>query len=208
MRCHFLGLDWRPVGVRPDWGRRLCRVQQVQSLEELMQRYVAGNRSAFEDLYRRLSPQLFTYLVRLTREQARAEDLLQVTFTKVHRARDSYLQGAPVLPWVLAIARRSFFDERRAAGSRPEDLSPDGIMPEMPEPSAIPLDLSEAVELALSQMPIPYREAIQLTKLTGLSMAEAAEVLDSTPSAVKVRVHRGYALLRKQLEHFSRGGEL
>lgn len=173
-----------------------------------MQDYVAGSRLAFEELYRRLSPQLLTYLTRLTREQARAEDLLQVTFTKVHRARDSYLQGAPVLPWVLAIARRSFFDERRAAGSRPEELSPDGIMPEMPEHPGVPLELSEAVERALGQMPIPYREAIQLTKITGLSVAEAAEVLDSTPSAVKVRVHRGYALLRKQLEQFSREGEL
>ncbi len=172
-----------------------------------MQRYVDGSSAAFEALYRRVSPQVYAYLTRLTRDPARAEDLLQVTFAKVHRARDSYLGGAPVLPWVLAIARRSFFDERRAAGSRPEDLSPDGIMPEIPEPHTFPLELSEAVEMALVQIPLAYREAIELTKISGLSVAEAAEVLEATPSTVKVRVHRGYALLRKQLEEYAQGGE-
>ncbi len=170
-----------------------------------MQEYVAGSVAAFEELYRRMSPHLFTYLVRLTREPSRAEDLLQVTFTKMHRARDSYLAGAPVLPWVLAIARRSFFDYRRAAGSRPEELSPDGTMPEVPQEHAVPVELAEAMELALVRMPMAYREAIELTKITGLSVAEAAEVLESTPSAVKLRVHRGYAMLRKRLEAYNRG---
>ena len=58
------------------------------------------------------------------------EDLVQVTFSKIHRARESYMRGAPLLPWVLAIARRSFLDERRRAKVRPEDLTGDGIVPE------------------------------------------------------------------------------
>ena len=53
-------------------------------------------------------------------------------------------------------------------------------------------------------MPEAYREAIQLTKMSGLSIAEAATVLGATETAVKLRVHRGYNLLRKELERFSR----
>jgi RNA polymerase sigma-70 factor (ECF subfamily) len=170
-----------------------------------MERYIDGDALAFDTLYQRIASKLFGYLLRLTRHRERAEDLLQITFTKVHRARGSYLRGAPVLPWMLAIARRSFFDERRAASSRTEDLSHDGVLP---EPSAddgeVPNDLAEALERALDHMPEGYREAIQLTKITGLSMAEAADVLGTTPTAVKLRVHRGYEQLRGELQRFDR----
>ncbi len=175
------------------------------ALEELMERYVDGDASAFDALYQRVASKLFGYLLRLTRHRERAEDLLQITFAKVHRARDSYLRGAPVLPWMIAIARRSFRDERRAATSRSQDLRPDGQLPEpAPEPPAVPSDVSEALERALDNLPVQYREAIQLTKVTGLSMAEASEILGTTPTAVKLRVHRGYELLRRELERFNR----
>jgi RNA polymerase sigma-70 factor, ECF subfamily len=175
------------------------------SLEGLMERYVDGDANAFDALYLRVSSKLFGYLVRLTRDRERAEDILQITFAKVHRARSSYLRGAPVLPWMLAIARRSFYDERRAKSVRAEDLSSDGTLPEpRPEESGLPTEIAEALERALDQMPEAYREAIQLTKITGLTVAEAAEVLGATPTAVKLRVHRGYEVLRTELDRFKR----
>jgi RNA polymerase sigma-70 factor (ECF subfamily) len=170
-----------------------------------MERYVDGDADAFEFLYRRVSPNLMGYLLRLTRNRERAEDLLQITFSKIHRARGSFLKGAPVLPWILAIARRSFLDERRSAQVRTEDLSPDGSLPEPQlEERALPAELSDALEVALDRLPETYREAIVLTKITGLSVAEAATVLGSTETAVKLRVHRGYNQLRKELEQYSR----
>lgn len=173
--------------------------------EQLMERYVDGEAEAFEFLYRRVSPNLMGYLLRLTRNRERAEDLLQITFSKIHRARGSFLKGAPVLPWILAIARRSFLDERRSAQVRTEDLSPDGSLPEQQhEERALPAELSDALEVALDRLPETYREAIVLTKITGLSVAEAATVLGSTETAVKLRVHRGYNQLRKELEQYSR----
>jgi len=173
--------------------------------EQLMERYVDGDAEAFEFLYRRVSPNLMGYLLRLTRNRERAEDLLQITFSKIHRARGSFLKGAPVLPWILAIARRSFLDERRSAHVRTEDLSPDGSLPEPQlEERALPVELSDALEVALDRLPETYREAIVLTKITGLSVAEAATVLGSTETAVKLRVHRGYNQLRKELEQYSR----
>jgi len=179
---------------------------QDATLEELMEQYADGSATAFDELYRRVSPKLFGYLLRLTRHRERAEDLLQITFAKVHRARGSYLRGAQLLPWLLAIARRSFYDERRAARVRSEDLSHDGELPEpRREEQGIPADLSESLERALDSLPEQYREAIQLTKITGLSMSEAADVLGTTATALKLRVHRGYNLLRKELEAYQRG---
>ena len=173
--------------------------------EQLMERYVDGEADAFEFLYRRVSANLMGYLLRLTRNRERAEDLLQITFSKIHRARGSYLRGAPVLPWILAIARRSFLDERRSAHVRTEDLSPDGSLPEQQnEAPPLPTELSDALGVALDRLPETYREAIVLTKITGLSVAEAASVLGATETAVKLRVHRGYNQLRKELEQYSR----
>jgi len=169
-----------------------------------MEAYVGGETAAFESLYQHIGGRLFGYLLRLTRDRQRAEDLLQVSFAKLHRARSSYIPGAPVLPWVFAIARRAFLDERRRAQSRKEELSKDGTLPEPPPEAAGSSDVADALELALSQLPEHYREAIVLTKITGLSVAEAAEVLGTTPTAVKLRVHRGYKELRQRLEEFKR----
>lgn len=152
-----------------------------------MQAYVAGNNTAFAEIYRRVSPILYSYLLRLTRDRPRAEDLLQTTFVKVHRARSSYIIGAPLIPWMLAIARRAFLDERRMKKSRYEDLSQDGRLPERSDPSE-PMsdDLSDALAQALDGLPENYRDAIHLTKIAGLSLSEAADVLDTTAAAVKL----------------------
>ena len=175
------------------------------TLEDLMERYVDGDAASFDRLYQRAAPKLYGYILRLTRDRARAEDLLQVTFAKVHRARGSYLKGAPVLPWFIAIARRSFLDERRSAKVRTEDLSHDGTLPEpRGEDDGLGNDVAEALERALDALPEAYREAIVLTKITGLSLAEASEVLGATPTALKLRVHRGYVQLREKLEEYQR----
>ena len=195
---------WPAIEVARLTSERLPSLAESTS-EQLMERYVDGEADAFEFLYRRVSSNLMGYLLRLTRNRERAEDLLQITFSKIHRARGSYLRGAPVLPWILAIARRSFLDERRSAHVRTEDLSPDGSLPEQQnEAPPLPVELSDALEVAIDRLPETYREAIVLTKITGLSVAEAATVLGATETAVKLRVHRGYNQLRKELEQYSR----
>jgi RNA polymerase sigma-70 factor (ECF subfamily) len=195
---------WPGIEVARLTSERIPSLAESTS-EQLMERYVDGEAEAFEFLYRRVSPNLLGYLLRLTRNRERAEDLLQITFSKIHRARGSYLRGAPILPWILAIARRSFLDERRSANVRTEDLSPDGSLPEQQnEERPLPAELSDALEVAIGRLPETYREAIVLTKITGLSVAEAASVLGATETAVKLRVHRGYNQLRKELEQYSR----
>ena len=167
--------------------------------------YVAGDPDAFDKLYRLVAPQLNAYLLRLTRDRTRTDDLLQVTFTKIYRARGQYIIGAPLLPWAFAIARRSFLDERRTVKSQREELSLDGNLPEpvRQEESEATTD-PQSIDQALDKLPESYREAIQLTKIAGLSLIEAAAILETTPTAVKLRVHRGYTMLRSQLQHLQR----
>jgi RNA polymerase sigma factor (sigma-70 family) len=180
--------------------RRIGEVTE-QSLEEVTQAYLRGDAAAFDQLYRRVSPLLYSYLLRLTRDRSRAEDLLQITFVKFHRARASYIAGESLVPWLLAIARRTFLDECRRKRRRSEDLSPDGRLPERHEfEETFADERSDAMAQALAGLPENYRAAIQLTKIAGLSLSEAACVLDSTPTAIKLRVHRGYNLIRHRIE--------
>jgi RNA polymerase sigma-70 factor (ECF subfamily) len=175
-----------------------------------MERYVDGEQGAFEQLYQRIAPKLFGYLVRLSRDPALAEDVLQTTFVKVHRARHAYTRGSAVVPWILVIARRTFFDERRSAAARWETLSDDGVLPEvdMAAPAEGSSDLAEHIARAMQSLPEHYRAAIELTKLSGLSGSEAARALHTTKSAVKLRVHRGYKILRSLLAPEVDGGGL
>ena len=171
------------------------------SSEDLMERYVDGDANAFNELYARHAGPLFGYLLKLTRQREQAEDLVQITFTKLHRARASYLKGAPLNPWLFAIARRSFYDEVRSQRSRREALSRDGVLPEAAATGArSKIELPHALDRALARLPAAYREAILLTKFFGYSGDEAAEKLGTTRGAIKVRVHRGNEVLRASLQ--------
>lgn len=174
------------------------------ALDTLMAAAVAGDRRAFEALYRALAPRVRGFLRNLSGDDRAADDLTQTTFLKIHRARHTYQLGAPVEPWVFAIARRTFLDHRRARRRRPEDLSHDGSVPE-PAPVEEPVDgfdrldpqTADALRAGLEALPDAQREAIVLLKVEGLSVADAAQVAGVTPGALKVRAHRGYEALRK-----------
>ena len=172
-----------------------------------MQRYQAGDASAFRELYALVAPKLLGYLMKLARSRAVAEDLLQQTFLKIHRARAAYVIGADPVPWFYTIAHRAFIDEYRRRHDAP--VAGDDI-PEVPvgltgesddrrdEPRVDP-ELAQAALAALAELPVQQREAVVLTKLEGKSVAEAAEIAGTTAGAMKVRAHRGYEALRKLL---------
>ena len=83
---------------------------------------------------------------------------------------------------------------------RPEDLTPAGDVPEQGAAGDGASPISSELRAALDQLPAQYREAIELTKVAGLTVSEAAQVLGATESAVKLRLHRGYERLRRSLE--------
>src|SRR5215471_21247139 len=90
--------------------------------EVLMASYVTGDRQAFTTLFARLAPRLHRFFRRSFASEAAADDLLQQTFLKIHRARATYRQDMKVAPWAFAIAARVRLDELR----RRKRLSEDG----------------------------------------------------------------------------------
>lgn len=182
----------------------------------LMGRYCDGDAQAFRGLYSLIAPRILNYLLRMSRDKALADDLLQQTFLKVHRARAAYVRGADPMPWIYAIAHRTFLDEMRKRKRAKVRLSntPD----KLPEPAAhitgMPVDqlpdqpdpeLTQMALRELDKLPAKQREAVILTKLSGKSIAEAASITGASPGAMKVRAHRGYVALRKALAAL-RGG--
>src|SRR5262249_20161831 len=81
-----------------------------------MDRYAQGDEASFSELYDALAPRLYGYLLRQTRNDTRAEDLLQQTFLQIHCARGRFIPGADVVPWAFAIARRLLIDGVRRSG--------------------------------------------------------------------------------------------
>jgi RNA polymerase sigma-70 factor (ECF subfamily) len=170
-----------------------------ESLEQLMDRFVAGDDAAFTRIYERVSPALLGKLEQHSRDREQARDVVQNTFLKLFRARDRYQTGAPVLPWIWVIAKRSLIDAKRPQSRRYEVLSSDGHLPENADTTLSDFAERQRLLQALDQLPGQYREAIELTKLTGLSGQEAANRLRTTRAAIKQRVHRGVELLRHLL---------
>src|SRR5262249_33335967 len=171
-----------------------------------MARYAAGDDAAFGELYDALAPRLYGYLLRQTRNNARAEDLVQQTFLQMHCARGRFIPAADVVPWAFAIARRLLIDGMRRSGRevslelREEEGAPPPIATALQQDEVVhSKELATSIERELARLPESHREAFALIKQEGLSFAEAAEVLGTTVSAVKLRAHRTYQALREAL---------
>jgi len=173
---------------------------EEESLESLMSRYVAGDADAFDDVYRLTSQRVFAFLMMMAGDRSRAEDLCQTTYLKLHRARAGYLTDSPLVPWLMAIARNVFLDDARKRGRARVKLTPTGDLPDMTDPRRpAPSGLGHAIDIAVGNLTERQREAFVLTKHTGLSPRDAARVLGTTETAVKLRVHRAYLALREAL---------
>lgn len=132
------------------------------------------------------------------------DDVLQEIFLRVQRGlatiRDDERFGA----WVYQIARSAIADQRRtrarhplAGEDPPEEVAPAGDEEEGGSAKDV---LARAVVPFVAMLPSPYRQAITLTELEGLSQKEAADMLGISLPAMKSRVQRGRARLRQLLD--------
>jgi RNA polymerase sigma-70 factor, ECF subfamily len=163
-------------------------------LESLMRDYQAGDSSAANELVRRVSPALYRYFLHHTQRQAEAEDLLQETWLRLHRARAAYRAGEPAMPWIFAIANHTRLDRLRRTMRRPEvamDAPPDVAAPESPPDSG--------VEELLRGLPDSQREVLLMLKVSGMSLEEVAKATGSSVGSVKQKAHRAYEKLRSLL---------
>ncbi len=165
-----------------------------------MEQFCNGDESAFDALFTRLSPQVKGFLTHMVRDRTLAEDLLQTTFMSLVRSRDRYQRGSTVAPWVFAIAANAARDALRHQGLKVEVSVEKQVDFGAEAPMGDP-GLRSEIEKAFDALPPPQREAVLLHKVHGLTFEQIAESLGSTPTAVRIRAHRGYERLRSLLSH-------
>jgi RNA polymerase sigma-70 factor, ECF subfamily len=182
------------------------RSAENAALDAAMDRYARGDDAAFGEIYDRLAPRLFGFLLRYTRDRARAEDVVQQTMLQMHRNRGKFMPGAEVVPWAFAIARRLLIDTHRRGGREvlapTDDDSSAQLLVALDAPAdqiAIAKEVAARLSDELAKLPENQRVAFELIKQDGLSVAEAAQVLGTTVAAVKLRAHRAYEALREAL---------
>ena len=183
------------------------------ALNAAMDRYADGDEAAFGQVYDLLAPRLLGYFTRQLRDQMLAEDLTQHTLLQLHTARRNYARGSEVLSWAFAIGRNAMIDvlrksrrevlfktaEEDAAAVDWKSREPGFVGGADPEGLATARQVAEQALVALQKMPDAHRQAYDLVRNEGLSVAQTAEIMGTTPMAIKLRVHRAYEALRAVL---------
>lgn len=174
---------------------------------ELMLAFGRGDEAAFDRLFSRWGGRLLGYLQRLVADAATAEELVQETFLRVHRARRRYRAEARFSTWLYRIGTNLALNElrrprqRRPHASTDDDEAPlplvaGGSGPELHAQARLAV---KDVARALDALPERQRAALWLSAVEGLSYAEVASALDTSTRSVKSLVHRGRATLVARL---------
>ena len=163
--------------------------------------------SAFAELYERYAAAIFRYHCRCTRDADAAHDLTAETFAQAWLARARFRDQAngSAAPWLYGIARNVVLMSVRRRRTESAGLERLGMLR---DPNAVtglehePDDswLAE-LEAALDELPPKQREAVQLRFSDDLAYEQVAEVLETSPQAARVRVHRALSTLRARLNH-------
>jgi len=189
-----------------------------RELGQLLGRAGLGDRAAFARLYERTSGHLFAVVLRIQRDRAQAEDLLQEVYLSVWKSAASFdAARSQPLTWLTHIARHRAIDSLRRMQTQPRTLSlnaaqgddrDDSLDPTdaLPSESPGPLDLlgqaSDQRELAqcMDRLTPPQRQSVALAFFDGLSHAEVAAHLRQPLGTVKSWVRRALATLKGCLD--------
>jgi len=171
-----------------------------------MRGYQQADETAAKGLIEQVSPRLRRYFWFQTFTRRFADDLLQETWMRVHRARHTYRPGAPVLPWIFAIARHTALDHYRK--TRRVELRETQVdeLPDCPAPEQEFLREAHEMDTMLADLPEAQREVLVMLKVSGMSLEEVALATSSSVGSVKQRAHRAYTKLRDILAVAGRKG--
>lgn len=173
----------------------------MESNESLMQAVAAGRLDRLTCLFDRCHSAVHALCARLVGSVDAADDLSQEVFLRVLRFRHSYRATASFRTWLYRIAYNACMDYRRsqrAAREVPIDALPEqGTVDEPSDHLRV-----AAVQRALCALPAPDRTVLVLSRFDGMTYAEIAAIMGSTPGAIRVRAHRALRALRSQLEHY------
>lgn len=161
----------------------------------------AGNESDYRALLSEIAPAITRYLNARFGHHDFVEDCVQEVLLSIHQARHTYQAQRLFRPWLFSIVRHKAIDalrqQRRRQSLLERERAATGSL-EGISTAACESTLSSGRMIA--SLDAPYRDAITLTKIIGLSSAEAAAELSISEGALKVRVHRGIGRLKKLLE--------
>jgi RNA polymerase sigma-70 factor (ECF subfamily) len=158
---------------------------------------------------------LYRAALRLTRDRAEAEDVVQETCLRAFRAFGRFTPGTNCRAWLFTILRNVFLTRVRRAGretpveevggwdSVTDRFPAAGRPPDSPEEEFFQTMLHGEIDRALQTLPLPYREAVVLADLEGLSYREVAEALGCPVGTVMSRLFRGRGLLRHALGRYA-----
>ena len=193
--------------------------ERSRELSGLLARVGLGDRAAFATLYERTSAHLLGVVLRIQRDRAQAEDILQEVYVNVWRAANSFdaAQSQP-LTWLTSVARNRAIDSLRRAQAQPQlkglpaiDDEESDVYDNVADESPGPLDLlsrateARALSKCMQHLSAQQRQSVALAFFDGLSHAEVATTLREPLGTVKSWVRRGLLALKDCLDAAARG---
>lgn len=184
---------------------------------DLIQAINSGQAEKFHDLVKRYEQKLYNFSLRMCRNPSDAEDMIQDTFLNVFKYLINFRHETKFKNWLYKVAASTCIKKRRKSKFAPDkELSLDEFLPNdetekpehVPEWALLPLDkllneeLSGVINKTILELPKKYRAVIVLRDIEGFSTAETAQILNLSPSNVKVRLHRARLYLRDKLKGY------
>ena len=161
------------------------------------------------------APQLFSTALRMTRNRADAEDLVQETFVKAWRSFATFQEGTNLRAWLFRIMTNTFINKYNAQQRRPQETELDEVeelflfrrlgafdqskMTQSAEDQLLEFFTDDEVKKAIEELPEMFRLPVLLSDVDGFSYKEIAEMLDVPIGTVMSRLHRGRKTMQKLL---------
>jgi RNA polymerase sigma-70 factor (ECF subfamily) len=177
-----------------------------------------ADKATFADQAMDFMPALYTAALRMTRNAADAEDLVQETYLKAYRAFGSFEQGTNLKAWLYKILTNTFINAYRSRRRRPEQTEIEDVEDlylyrrlggleaatagRSAEEEVLDHFTDTDVKEALESLPESFRMTVLLADVEGFSYREIADILDIPIGTVMSRLHRGRRALQKALFDF------
>lgn len=175
--------------------------------EEVVERVRAGDTALYEILVRRYNQRLYRVARAIVRSDSEAEDVMQDAYVRAYAHLDQFARRAPFGAWLTRITVNEALARLRMQ-QRIQPLADDRAEGEMtmpsdehmnPEQQTANAELGRILEETLLSLPDQYRAVVMLRDVEEMSTAETADALGLTEENVKVRLHRGRAMMRESL---------